>query len=74
MCAAVWRAAARARQNTTMTKTKPLHGRDIVPLTDLVPRHDVRGGAGRRVFGAESSTTPASNPKPEPKAKPSRRR
>jgi hypothetical protein len=27
--------------------------RKIVTLADLAPRQDIRGGAGRRVFGAE---------------------
>jgi hypothetical protein len=28
--------------------------RDVVTLDDLAPRHDVRGGSGRRVFGADT--------------------
>jgi hypothetical protein len=42
-------------------KTKPPVTReDIVTLSDLVPRYDVKGGAGKRVFGATISGRPAS--------------
>jgi hypothetical protein len=27
---------------------------DVITLDDLAPHHDVRGGAGRRVFGADA--------------------
>jgi hypothetical protein len=29
--------------------------RDVVTLDDLAPRHDVRGGSERRVFGADTN-------------------
>jgi hypothetical protein len=31
--------------------------RDVVTLADLAPRHDVRGGSSRVVFGAEAPPT-----------------
>jgi hypothetical protein len=31
---------------------------DIVTLTDLAPKHDVKGGSGRRVFGADTVVAP----------------
>ena len=30
---------------------------DVITLDDLAPHHDVRGGAGRRVFGADAVLT-----------------
>ena len=33
--------------------------REVVTLADLAPRHDIRGGTSRRVFGAGPPTPPA---------------
>ena len=35
-----------------MKPKSPQKRRDIVPLTDLIPKAEVQGGGGKRVFGA----------------------
>ena len=35
-----------------MTQKKAPVRRDVITLADLAPRHDVKGGSQRRVFGA----------------------
>jgi hypothetical protein len=35
-----------------MKPKSPQKRRDIVPLTDLIPQAEVKGGGGKRVFGA----------------------
>ena len=37
-----------------MVTTKNDRQREVMTLADLVPRHRVTGGSGRRVFGADS--------------------
>ena len=37
---------------------KPNGTRDVVTLADLAPRHDIKGGSGRRVFGDVSDERP----------------
>jgi len=34
---------------------KPKDTRNVITLTDLAPRHDVKGGSRQRVFGADAS-------------------
>jgi hypothetical protein len=58
----------------TDMKTKPsATRRDIVTLSDLVPRQDVKGGARKRVFGVSASPRPtreASDRPPPPRKEP----
>lgn len=50
--------ALRSRTSLINTVTsKRSAKRKVVTLADLAPRHDVHGGSGRRVFGAEPSPT-----------------
>ena len=35
-------------------RTKRAKDRDVIPLEDLAPRHDVRGGAGGIIFGQQT--------------------
>lgn len=39
--------------------------RDVVSLPDLAPTHNVKGGSGRRVFGADSIVAPIPEARPE---------
>lgn len=52
-----------------MTKSKTgtprTVGREIVSLADLVPSHEVKGGGGRRVFGADAPPRAGSPRTPE---------
>lgn len=42
-----------ASRKTTRSSGDSRNRRDVVTLDDLAPRHDVRGGSERRVFGAD---------------------
>jgi hypothetical protein len=43
-----------ASRKTTRSSGDNAGRRDVVTLDDLAPRHDVRGGSERRVFGADT--------------------
>jgi hypothetical protein len=45
-------------------KPKSRRPRDIITLADLVPKAEIKGGAGKRVFGAapKGQPTPAKRP------------
>ena len=45
-----------ASRKTTRSSGNTERRRDVVTLNDLAPRHDVRGGSERRVFGADTNT------------------
>ena len=36
-----------------MTTRKPSPARDVVKLTDLAPRQEIKGGSQRRIFGSD---------------------
>ena len=44
-----------ASRKTTRSSGDSRNRREVVTLDDLAPRHDVRGGSERRVFGADSN-------------------
>ena len=44
-----------ASRKTTRSSGDSRNRRDVVTLDDLAPRHDVRGGSERRVFGADTN-------------------
>jgi hypothetical protein len=46
--------------------------RNIVTLEDLAPRHDVKGGVARRVFGAEPPAPRVDDAAPQPPRRPKR--
>lgn len=43
-----------ASRKTTRSSGDSRNRREVVTLDDLAPRHDVRGGSERRVFGADT--------------------
>jgi hypothetical protein len=45
-----------ASRKTTRSSGDTERRHDVVTLDDLAPRHDVRGGSERRVFGADTTT------------------
>jgi hypothetical protein len=44
---------SRGSKEFSMAQKKDATTRDVVTLADLAPRHDVKGGSQRRVFGAD---------------------
>lgn len=42
--------------------------RPVVPLADLAPKHELKGGGGQRVFGADimKPASPVRRPPPKP--------
>jgi hypothetical protein len=48
-----------ARKTPRAVRDSPSR-RDVVTIDDLAPRHDVRGGSGRQVFGAQTAHAPTS--------------